>query len=425
MRRLLVVVLLAFTLAACESSKLDRAAAVVVSGRVLAADGAPAGGAPVALVREPSIGEIFTGLLVVPLTFGLACLGEAPAAGLCRGRTVERTVTGDDGTYRLNLTGGETQTAFGNTVDFTLSTAVSGATVTADFKIQTENLVLPDLQAWQPAVSVAAGRIGWDPPAPGSYQVVIEDGAGQLVWTFDSTRPTVTFDPRVLEDTAGKLAVSALTKAGAEGTSVSIRRQSARVDYRSTVGPPLSRGRPCTAGVPAGPVTPCPLTDGNFANELPRPAPATTTSTTAPTAPVPESTTIDLGRSAEVSFIVVRGCTCQVERSTDGQTWTAAGRATGYTVVVPARTGPARFIRLTGPLSDLHEVSIWEGPAPAATSPAPPATPGAPPAVAAPAPAPAAVSTEPSRTAPALIALVLLLLAAVGTAAGAFAVRRG
>ena len=343
MRRLLLVVLLAATLAACESSKLDRAAAVVVSGRVLAADGAPAGGAPVALVREPSIGEIFTGLLVVPLTFGLACLGEAPAASVCRGRTVERTVTAADGTYRLNLTGGETQTAFGNTVDFTLSTAVSGATVTADFKIQTENLVLPDLQAWQPAVSVAAGRIGWDPPAPGSYQVVVEDGAGQLVWTFDSTRPSVSFDPRVLEDTAGKLAVAAITSAGAEGTSVSIRRQSARVDYRSAAGPPLSRGRPCTAGAPAAPVTPCPFTDGNFVNVLSRPATTTSTSTTSPSAAVPESTTLDLGRSADVSLIVVRGCACQVERSTDGQTWTAVGRATGYTVVVPSRTGPARF----------------------------------------------------------------------------------
>jgi hypothetical protein len=422
MRRLVVVLLLATTLAACESSKLDRAADVVVSGRVLTAEGAPAGGAPVALVREPSIGEIFTGLLVVPLTFGLACLGEPPAAGLCRGRTVERTVTGADGTYRLNLTGRQTQTAFGNTVDFTLSTAVFGATVTADFKIQTENLVLPDLQAWQPAVTVGAGRIGWDPPAPGSYQVVVEDGSAQLVWSFDSTRPSVSFDPRLLEDTAGKLAVSALTSAGAEGTSVNIRRQSARVDYRSTAGAPLSRGRPCTAGAPAAPVTPCPLTDGNFVNELPRPAPTTSTSTTSPSAAVPESTTIDLGRSAEVSFIVVRGCACQVERSTDGQTWTAVGRTTGYTVVIPSRTGPARFIRLTGPLTDLHEVSVWEGPAPAASTPAPTAPPpGAPPAVAAPAP----VVTQPeSRTVPALVALVLLVLALIGTAAGAFAVRR-
>ena len=281
---------------------------------------------------------------------------------------------------------------------------MTGASVTADFKIQRENLALPDLRRWQPAVTVAAGHIGWDPPAPGSYQVVVEDGAGQLVWTFDSTRPSVSFDPRVLEDTAGKLTVSAVTSAGAEGTTVTVRRQSARVDYRSAAGPPLSRGRPCAAGAPAVPLTPCVLTDGNFANELPRPA---TTTTTSAGGAVPETATIDLGRSAEVSLIVVRGCACQVERSTDGQTWTAVGRSTGYTAVSPSRTGPARFVRLTGPLSDLHEVSVWEG--------------AAPPAVAAPLPVEA--QTE-SRTVPALLALAALLAVAMATAAGAVAMRR-
>ena len=58
MRRLLVLLVLAVTLAACESSNLDRSAAVVVSGRVLGADGTPAAGVPVALEREPSAGEV-------------------------------------------------------------------------------------------------------------------------------------------------------------------------------------------------------------------------------------------------------------------------------------------------------------------------------------------------------------------------------
>jgi hypothetical protein len=220
-----------------------------------------------------------------------------------------------------------------------------------------------------------------------------------------------------LEDTAGQLAVAAVTSAGAEGTTVTLRRQSARVDYRSAAGPPLSRGRPCTAGAPAVPVTPCPFTDGNFVNRLPRPAtPITTTS--APGAVTPETATIDLGRPADVSLIVVRGCACQVERSTDGQTWTAVGRASGYTVIAPSRVGPARFLRLTGPLSDLHEVSVWEG-APAA-APAPPGPGTAPPP---PAPVPADTPTE-SRTVPALFALALLVLAAIGTGAGALVARR-
>jgi hypothetical protein len=413
MRRLLAVLTLAVTLAACETSNLDRSAAVAISGRVLRADGSPAGGVPVALEREPSAGEIVTGVIVIPLSLFTACLVDPPAS-LCRGRSVKRTTTAADGSYTFNLTGDDTQTFFGNARSFSLSSEVSGALVTADFKIQTENLRLPDLQAWQPAVTVGSGRVSWDPPAPGTYQVVVEDAGGQLVWTLDSTGTQVSFDPRVLEDTAGSLAVSARTSAPADGTTVNIRRQSARVAYRSTAGPPLSRGRPCSVGPAATPVSPCPVTDGNLANTLPPPA-TTTTLTTGSTAPRPnDSVTVDLGRTAEVPLIVVRGCSCDVERSVDGQTWTAVGRSTGYTAVVPSRTGAARFIRLTGSISQLHEVSVWEGRAPAAGVPAP-ATPGSPPAapgepVAAPAPA------EPpsSRTAPALIALALLVLAAAG-----------
>lgn len=422
MRRLLVVLLLAVTLAACESSNLDRSAAVVVSGRVLQVDGTPAGGVPVALEREPSVGEVITGLVVIPLTLFTACLVDPPA-GLCRGRSVKRATTSADGSYSFNLTGGDTQTAFGNARSFTLSAEVSGALVTADFKIQAENLRLPDLQAWQPAVAVGAGRVAWDPPAPGSYHVVVEDAGGQLVWTFDSTRTDVTFDPRILEDTAGSLAVSARTNATAEGTTVAIRRQSARVAYRSAAGPPPSRGRSCAVGPAATPVSPCPLTDGNLANTLPPPATTTTSTAGAAVAPVADSVTVDLGRAAGVSLVVVRGCSCEVERSADGQTWTAIGRATGYTAVVPSRTGPTRFVRLTGSISQLREVSAWEG---AATSPPAPAgtpLPGEVPAPAAPAAAGSA-SAEPSRTAPALIALVVLLLAAVGSAAGVLAIRR-
>ncbi len=426
MRRLWpFVAVLALVLTGCqtERSNLDRAATVVVSGRVLQADGSPAVGAPVALEREPSAGEVITGLVVIPLSLFTACLVDPPAS-LCRGRSVKRATTSADGSYSFSLTGGDTQTAFGNARSFSLSAEVSGALVTADFRIQAENPRLPDLQVWQPAVTVGPGHLSWDPPAPGSYQVVVEDAGGQLVWTFDSTGTDVGFDPRILEDTSGSLAVSARTNATAEGTTVGIRRQSARVAYRSAAGPPISRGRPCVVGPAGTPVSPCPLTDGNLANALPPPA-TTATSTTGSTAtPRADSVTVDLGRAAEVSLVVVRGCSCQVERSTDGQTWLALDQSAGYTAVAPSRTGPARFVRLTGSISQLREVSVWEG----AAAPALPAPAGppqgdapAPPAMAIPVPVDA--PTE-SRTTPALIALVLLLLAAVGSAAGAFVIRR-
>jgi hypothetical protein len=415
--------LLALVLTACgETSKLDRSVAVVVSGRVLQADGSPAGGVPVALEREPSVGEIFTGLVVIPLTLFTACLADPPAA-LCKGRSVKRATTTADGRYSFNLTGDDTQTSFGNARSFTLSTGARdqvGPVVSASFKIQTEALALPDLQLWQPAVTVAAGRVGWSPPAAGEYRVVLEDTAGQLVWTFDSPRTELTFDPRILEDTTGSLAVSARTTVAAQGTTVTVRRQSGRVAYRSAAGPPLSRGRPCTLAAAAASVTPCPVTDGNFANGL---APVTTTTAPAGStvAPAREAVTVDLGRPADVSLIVVRGCSCDVERSTDGQTWTAVGRASGLTALIPSRAGPARYVRLTGLLTDLHEVSVWEG---AAVTPAAPAAPGGTPTAAAPAapPAIAPAAAEPSRTAPALVALAALMLAAI--AAGAVAVRR-
>jgi hypothetical protein len=425
MRRILVVLVLGLTFAACESSKLNDSATVVVSGRVLAADGGPAGGVTVGLERDPTVGEVLTGVFIVPLTLFTACLADPPPR-ICRGRDIERTTTAADGTYSFTMTGRNAQTTFGNVVWFTLSTQVppaagelSGPSVSADFKIQTENLLLPDLQVWQPAVSVAPGRVTWGPPAAGAtgHQVVVEDAASKHVWSFDGTRSEATFDPRILEDTAGSLAVSATTVAPAEGTNVAIHRRSGRVAYRSAAGPPLSRGRPCTL-VPAAPASPCPLTDGDFTTR--RPEPAAAAATTSTVEPVAESATIDLGRSAEVSLVVVRGCSCQVERSVDGQAWTPIGRSTGFAAVVPARTGAARYVRLTGSLADLREVSVWEGAPPAPPPPLPPADGSPAPQVAAPAPS----DDHPSRTGPALAALAALLVAAVGTAAAATRARR-
>jgi hypothetical protein len=236
----------------------------------------------------------------------------------------------------------------------------AGAAVAADFRIQTENLRLPDLRMWQPRVTVAPGRIGWDPLAgAGTYQAVVEDAGGQPVWSFDGRATEIAFDPRILEDTAGSLAVSARVGATAEGTTVSVLRRSARVAYRSAAGPPASGGRPCTLPPTAVAGARCPLTDGDFTNPIPRQATTTSTSTASTVAVTTESATIDLGRAMDVSLVVVRGCTCEVDRSADAKSWTAVGRASGYTAVAPTRTGSARYVRVTGPLTDLREVSVW------------------------------------------------------------------
>ena len=445
MRRLILAVAVGvvfLTLAGCETSNIDSSAAVTVSGRVLRPDGAPAAGIPVGLERELSVGDALVGVFVIPLTLFTACLADPPPE-LCRGRSVRRTTTAADGSYAFQLKGGDTQTSFGNARTLSVTAAlpagageVGGPAVTASFKVQTLLLGLPDLQAWQPRVTVGAGRVGWERlDGAGTYQVGVEDNGGQPVWSFESRSGEVTFDPRILEDTAGSLAVSARTSAPAEGTDVDITRRSGRVAYRSSAGPPLSRGKPCTRGPAGTPVARCPLTDGDLVNTLPMPATTTTTAfdvTASTVPPVSDSATIDLGQPRNVSLVAVRGCSCEVAGSVDGQAWTVLGRSTGYTAVVPSRTGPARYIRMTGALGGLREVSVWEGAPPAAgpatSVPAPtPATPSNPGDETARPPAAVTPPSPPegrSHTAPALIALALLLLAAIGTAAVALRSRR-
>ncbi len=218
------VVLLALVLVGCETSQIDRSAAVTISGRILRADGNPAAGVTVGLERQPTADEVVTGLLVVPITLFTACLADPPPA-LCKGRNVRRATTTAAGTYACQLKGSDVQTGVGNVRTMSLSAEppaaageVGGAAVTASFNVQTENLVVGDLQLWQPKVTLAAGRLGWEPLAGArEYQVGVEDTGGQPVWTFDGGGREVTFDPRILEDTAGTLAVSARSETTAEG----------------------------------------------------------------------------------------------------------------------------------------------------------------------------------------------------------------
>lgn len=355
-------------LAGCESSQVDRSAPIEVSGRILRAEGSPAAGAPVGLERNPGVGDILGSALLVPLTLSTACLADPPPA-VCRNRSVRRTTTAADTTFSFHLTGKDTQGFLGTAESLSLSAEVApaagevaGAAVTATFKVQTPALQLHDLQLWQPKVTVAAGRVGWEVRAgAGAYQVLVEDAGGQPVWSFDGARPEVALDPRILEDTAGSLAVSVRDKATAEGTTVGVLRRSARVGYRSAAGPPVSRGRPCAVGAGAPSTAPCSLTDGDLSARISPPSTTTTAplTTGSTIAPAPETATVDLGQSRAVGLVVVRGCTCQVEGSTDGRTWTTLGRSTGYTAVVPARTAAARYVRVAGALSDLREVSVW------------------------------------------------------------------
>ncbi len=340
MGRLLAVLVLAGSLAGCESSQVDRSATVEVSGRIVRADGSPAAGAAVGLEARPGAGEVLGSALLVPLTLFTACLADPPPA-ICRGRSVRRTTTAADGTYAFALKGKDTQGFLGTATSLALTAElpagageVAGAAVTATFKVQTERLALHDLQLWRPKVTVAPGSVGWEArPGSSSYQVLFEDGASRPVWSFaDAKKAEVTFDPRILEDTAGTLAVSAGDKDTAEGTTVGIVRRSARVAYRGTAGAPPSRGHPCALGAVAPAATPCVLTDGDCATTVPLPQTTTTAdpaSSVPATAPAPQTATVDLSQSRAVGLVVVRGCSCQIDGSIDGRTWTAVGRSAG------------------------------------------------------------------------------------------------
>lgn len=97
-------ILVAPVLAGCETSQVDPSASVVVTGRVLLADGSPAAGARLGLAREPSAGDFLGSLFIVPLSFFTACLADPPPA-LCRGRSIRRTTTAAGGICAFHLKG--------------------------------------------------------------------------------------------------------------------------------------------------------------------------------------------------------------------------------------------------------------------------------------------------------------------------------
>jgi hypothetical protein len=72
---------------------------------------------------------------------------------------------------------------------------------------------------------------------------------------------------------------------------------------------------------------------------------------------------VDLGNPVDVSLVVIRGCACVVEGSTDGSRWTAIGTAsTSEAEMKPSRPVRARFLRAGGPgqsFSQLRELSVW------------------------------------------------------------------
>lgn len=382
----------ALVFASCTQSQVDPGADVRIDGTVAREDGSPAADARVALTKEPD----FFDVLFTVTSLGLACLaGEFTDA--CDDARV--TQAGGEGRFRFDVKGRDTQGVGGNAATMGLSAAIRpsqgmsrGPGTTVRFQVQTPALDLP-LRLWEPALTFEArprrARLTFSDlparvlpaqasPADARIEAHFRSAGGSLVWRVARIDRAAEFDARVLEDTRGDLSVVAYVDDVevdvSEGVELDVALTSGRLPYESPAGRPDSRGKPCSLATQdrVTPVTPCPLTDGDF--EEAGLAEAACPEGQAECLPV-RSAFVDLEEPVDILAVVVRGCTdrCVVETSGDGQTYRRLGIGTppeggrsdpGYDDVVLAVAEPsrARFVRVVtdGAAQGLREISVFD-----------------------------------------------------------------
>lgn len=334
--------------AACgEQSRVDPDAAVTITGVATAPDGQPLADRPVRLGSGVAVAD---GALAV-LTLGLAC-----TTGACTG-DVHDAATADDGSYAFELTGADTQSSFGEAVSHLVSVSgapegsdVSAPTTSARFRVQAERIELPPLRLVDPDLTVEGGsdvRARWSATVGGPYELTFETATPVPVWRTTTADTAAAVDPRLLEDTAGRVVVSGGMQDAVTGSEVEIRWRSPGVGYAGGAGAPPSRGARC--GSPSGP---CPLTDGDL----------TTTASMPGT-----STVVTLAEPVPAELVVVRGCdvSCTVETSSDGAAFGAPVPVMPDLAVVTLDGAAVAAVRVTwtSAAAPLREVSVW-GPRP-------------------------------------------------------------
>jgi hypothetical protein len=368
--------LLAIVLVACsEQSRVDRDAQITISGTVLEPDSTPLADRPVRLGSGIGDGDVALAILTV----GLSC-----TSGSCTGNVFDATTDGE-GRYQLELKGSDTQSGVGEALSELLSASaaptgqqVSGAAISARFKVQVEDVRVPALRLVDPALTVDGAEAvvaRWSTSAPGPYELTFETDEPVALWQVTTATGEATIDPRVLEDTSGRVVVAAGFEDEIEGSDLAVRWRSPGVGYAAGAGPPPSRGRPCRYVDAAGTTGPadagCGLTDGNLvvedaASSICPPATDEAATTTACTAPV--AGIVDLGGAVPAELIVVRGCPggCAVDVSADGTTFRPVGAVADGYGIVELDGQPVTAVRVglgTGTTGALREVSVW-GPRP-------------------------------------------------------------
>lgn len=365
-RGLAAALLFVVALAACdEQSRVAPDADISIQGLLRGPDNSPLPDRPVQLGLGVGTGDGAVGVL----TLGLACLD-----GRCRG-DVHDTKTDNGGRYHFTLKGRETQSSFGEARSVLLTAsgappegAVSGARVSARFRVQVPALQLPDLQLVDPALALrgdASVHATWQANRPGPYDLTFETDDVVPVWKVTTGQPGVTVDPRLLEDTAGRAVVSGAAEDRIEGSSLELLWRSPGIPFASAAGPPPSRGATCrftATGVAAVTETACDLTDGDLSTPaaIPSMCPAPSGTAPPPTTGCPAAThvAIDLPRDVPAELVVVRGCEggCAVAPG--------AGSVSEGFGALPLDGRPVRTVQVSlGTGSGLREISVW-GPAP-------------------------------------------------------------
>jgi hypothetical protein len=379
-------------LASCTQSKVDPNARIEIGGSLARQNGSPVADAELALNEQPEAIDVLSTIS----TLGLACLTDEVPNACANARITE---TSDDGTFVYELKGSETQGFFGTASTLELSAhlprkgeQLDGASVTMNFLVQTERLNLP-LRFWEPKVRIVGDRreasASWSavpanilPPQASLANIdtsVRFTRGVEAVWSFDLARSGARFDPRYLEDSRGSVAVVAqdagINVGESFGDRIDVIWRSARYPYVSPIGAPPSRGASCF--VPDARKRPvsqadCRITDGVFGNALEPhtigPCPEGKTCTE----PAHKAVTIDTGKQAPITLVVVRACEgrCVVEVSRDAKSWKLVGSGSnnqGSLSVKPAAGAKGRYVRIRSDLNidRLAEVSVWDSSRPA------------------------------------------------------------
>lgn len=388
-----IAVLACVLAGACHTNKATPAAGIDLAGEVRSQGtkvkpdhGAPLARTPVVLSRDLAPSD----QLAATSSAGPACLDRNPPAP-CRSGSRQATTDGR-GHFEFTLKGTDALTTFGPARRVIVATRVApsgrqadGASVSARLVLPPKPVTVPVLRLWD-ASTVVTGKgtqltATWD-VLPGAgygtlrqYQLIFADRRGRPVWSFPTTKPSVDFDVRLLEDGEGVVATHALAGEPGPATTIDLDYRAPTRRYESAAGAPISRGAPCALGSPAGsPLSPCPLTDGDFTSTLDHvlkrgavqpPGQRSPSSTTVP-ASVP--VVIDTNGVRPMGLVVVRGCapSCQVDVSANGVGWAPIGKIAGDGAVVPAGgTAVARYVRVSTPtgltgLGSLREVSVWD-----------------------------------------------------------------